>query len=83
LRTQSELESQIQVLLAGTVSEEIVYGDVSTGRQNDLERATEIARSMVMDYGMSRMGELHFARAIVRHFWQVVRTSARNAAIAS
>ena len=56
LMTQSELESRIQVLLAGTVAEEMTFDDVSTGAQNDLERATEIARSMVMDYGMSRLG---------------------------
>ena len=56
LLTQGELESRIQVALAGTLAEEMVFGDVSTGAQNDLERATEIARSMVMDYGMSRLG---------------------------
>ncbi len=60
LLTQSELESRIQVLLAGTVAEEITYGNVSTGAQNDLERATEIARSMVMDYGMSRLGRVTY-----------------------
>ncbi len=60
LLTQSELESRIQVLLAGTVTEEIIYQDISTGAQNDLERATEIARSMVMDYGMSRLGRINF-----------------------
>ena len=60
LMTQSELESRIQVLLAGTAAEEIIFGDVSTGAQNDLERATELARSMIMDYGMSRMGKVNF-----------------------
>ena len=60
LLTQSELESRIQVLLAGTVTEEIIFKDISTGAQNDLERSTEIARSMVMDYGMSRMGRITF-----------------------
>ena len=60
LMTQGELESRIQVLLAGTISEEIIFDDVSTGVQYDLERATEIARSMVMDYGMSRMGRVNF-----------------------
>jgi cell division protease FtsH len=60
LRTQSELESRIQVLLAGTIAEEMVYADVSTGAQNDLERASEIARSMVMDYGMSRLGRVAY-----------------------
>ncbi|MEX0937861.1 MAG: ATP-dependent zinc metalloprotease FtsH [Pirellulales bacterium] len=60
LMTQSELESRIQVLLAGTIAEEMIFDDISTGAQNDLERATEIARSMVMDYGMSRLGRVNF-----------------------
>ena len=60
LMTQSELESRVQVLLAGTVAEEMVFDDVSTGAQNDLERATEIARSMVMDFGMSRLGPVNY-----------------------
>jgi cell division protease FtsH len=60
LMTQAELESRIQVLLAGTIAEEIIYNDVSTGAQNDLERATEIARSMVMEYGMSRLGRVNY-----------------------
>ncbi len=60
LMTQQELESRIQVLLAGTVAEEIIFDDVSTGAQNDLERASAIARSMVMDYGMSRLGRVNY-----------------------
>jgi cell division protease FtsH len=60
LLTQGELESRIQVLLAGTCAEEMVFEDVSTGAQNDLERASAIARSMVMDYGMSRLGRVNF-----------------------
>ncbi len=60
LMTQTELESRIQVLLAGTMAEELVYQDISTGAQNDLERATEIARSMVMEYGMSRLGRVNY-----------------------
>ena len=60
LMTQGELESRIQVLLAGTVAEEMVFEDISSGAQNDLERATEIARSMVMDFGMSRLGRVNY-----------------------
>ena len=60
LRTQSELESRIQVLLAGTVAEEMIFEDISTGASNDLERSTEIARGMVMDYGMSRLGRITY-----------------------
>jgi cell division protease FtsH len=60
LLTQAELESRIQVLLAGTMAEELTFADVSTGASNDLERATEIARSMVMEYGMSRLGRVNY-----------------------
>ena len=60
LLTQSELESRIQVLLAGTLAEEMILADISSGAQNDLQRATEIARAMVMDFGMSRLGRITF-----------------------
>jgi cell division protease FtsH len=60
MMTRSQLESSIQVALAGTLAEELVFDDVGTGASNDLERATEIARSMVMDYGMSRLGRINF-----------------------
>ena len=58
--TQSELESTIQVALGGTVAEEIVFSEFASGAANDLERATEIARSMVMEYGMSRLGRINY-----------------------
>jgi cell division protease FtsH len=60
LMTQSELESRMQVLLAGTLAEEIIFQDISTGAQNDLERASAIARSMVMEFGMSRLGRVNY-----------------------
>jgi cell division protease FtsH len=53
LLTRSELEDRIAVLLGGRVAEEVVYGEISTGAHNDLERATEMARLMVTQYGMS------------------------------
>jgi cell division protease FtsH len=63
LMTKTELESNMKVLLAGTLTEEMIFHDISTGAQNDLERCTEIARSMVMDYGMSRLGRINFRRS--------------------
>jgi cell division protease FtsH len=60
LMTQADLEARIQVLLAGTIAEEMIFSDISTGAQNDLERATEIARGMVMEYGMSRLGRVNY-----------------------
>jgi cell division protease FtsH len=61
LLTRSELEDRIAVLLGGRVAEEVVYGEISTGAHNDLERATEMARLMVMQYGMSeQLGPMTF-----------------------
>lgn len=60
LVTKSELESNLQVLLAGTLAEELIYQDISTGASNDLERATNIARGMVMRYGMSSLGRVNY-----------------------
>ncbi len=57
LMTKDELLDRLAVLLGGRVAEEMVFTDVSTGAQNDLQRATDIARSMVTEYGMSeKMG---------------------------
>jgi cell division protease FtsH len=57
LLTRAELLDRLAVLLGGRVAEELVFGDISTGAQNDLQRATDIARSMVVEYGMSdRLG---------------------------
>ena len=57
LMTRSELLARIYVLLGGRVAEEMIFGDISTGAQNDLQKATEIARTMVTQFGMSeRLG---------------------------
>ncbi|MGM0370485.1 MAG: ATP-dependent zinc metalloprotease FtsH [Bacillota bacterium] len=57
--TKEELEDKITTLLGGRVAEKIFLKDISTGAQNDLERATKIARGMVTDYGMSeKLGPL-------------------------
>jgi cell division protease FtsH len=53
LMTRSELLGRVSILLGGRAAEEMVFGDVSSGAQNDLQRATEIARTMVTQFGMS------------------------------
>src|SRR5262252_9014256 len=53
LMTRSELEDRLAVLLGGRVAEELAFGDISTGAQDDLQKATDIAYSMVTRYGMS------------------------------
>jgi cell division protease FtsH len=55
LMRRTELLNRIATLLGGRAAEEIVFDDISTGAHNDLSRATDIARSMVKEYGMSRL----------------------------
>jgi cell division protease FtsH len=63
LMTEQELLDKICVLLGGRVAEEVAFGDVSTGAQDDLLKATDVARSMVRSYGMSEaLGPLSFER---------------------
>lgn len=53
LMTKTELENKIAVLLGGRIAEELTFGEASTGAQNDLVKATDIAKSMIKSYGMS------------------------------
>jgi len=63
LMTKSELLDRLSVLLGGRVAEELVFSEVSTGAQNDLQRATDIARSMVKEFGMSdKLGLVTFEK---------------------
>ncbi len=55
-QTKQELLEQITGLLGGRVSEELNFGEITTGAHNDFEKATKIARSMVTEYGMSDLG---------------------------
>jgi cell division protease FtsH len=57
LMTRPELLDRIAVLIGGRAAEELVFGEISTGAQNDLQRATDMVRAMVTEYGMSdRLG---------------------------
>src|SRR5450631_23727 len=62
-RTKAELLAQITMALSGRISEEIQFGDVTTGASNDFEKATELARRMVTQYGMSEsLGPIQYGR---------------------
>ena len=61
LNTRSELIDNVTQLLGGRISEEMNFNDITSGAQNDLERATKITRKMVMEYGMSeKLGPITF-----------------------
>lgn len=63
LLTRAQLLDEITSLLGGRAAEKLVYNEATTGANNDLERATEIARAMVCEYGMSeKLGNLTFGR---------------------
>ena len=64
LATQSELHHRICVLLGGIAAEQIIFKETSTGAQNDLQRATDIARRMVTEFGMSqKLGRVYYSES--------------------
>ena len=79
LMTKAELQNKIAVLFGGRVAEEIIYQEVSTGAQDDLRKATDIATSMVKTYGMSeKLGQISFERDRQPLFLQTGQTSGRG-----
>jgi cell division protease FtsH len=79
LSTEEELRDQIAILLGGRTAEELVFDDVSSGAQNDLEKASEIARAMVCQLGMSkRLGPLTYGRRQRLAYLNVEGTEERN-----
>ncbi len=63
LHSKSEFEDKIAGMLGGNVSEQLVFGEMTTGSSNDIEKATNLARAMVTQYGMSeKLGPLTFGR---------------------
>jgi cell division protease FtsH len=60
--SQEYLLGQIAILMGGRIAEETFLGSITTGASNDIERATELARAMVCEYGMSDMGPLTFGK---------------------
>ncbi|MBA2777134.1 MAG: ATP-dependent zinc metalloprotease FtsH [Chloroflexia bacterium] len=61
-KTQAQFRDDIAVFMAGQVSEQLVFEEISTGASNDIERATAIARRMVTEFGMSSLGPLAFGK---------------------
>ena len=79
LMTRSELIDRLAVLLGGRVAEELKFNEISTGAQNDLQRATDIVRSMVTEYGMSdKLGLVSYERPRQPMFMPEGYSSAKN-----
>lgn len=80
LMQRRDLLQQLAVLLGGRTAEEIALGEISTGAQNDLQRATDIARSMVTEWGMSdALGAIHFDGAKRSRFLDIPMGPERGA----
>ena len=63
LQSKTEFEDKIAGLLGGTVAERLIFGDTTTGASNDIEKATDLARRMVTEFGMSdKLGPLSFGK---------------------
>lgn len=62
LKTKSQFLADLATLMGGFVAERLIFKDVTTGASNDLKKATELARSLVMEYGMSRLGPMTFGK---------------------
>jgi cell division protease FtsH len=63
LQSKSEFEDKIAGMLGGTVAERLMFGDITTGASNDIEKATSLARRMVTEFGMSeKLGPLAFGK---------------------
>ncbi|HEY5628900.1 MAG TPA: cell division protein FtsH, partial [Candidatus Limnocylindrales bacterium] len=63
LQSKTEFEDKLAGLLGGNVAERLVFGDITTGASNDIEKATDLARRMVTEFGMSdRLGPLSFGK---------------------
>jgi len=58
--TKTNLLEKIMVMMGGRAAEEVVFGEITTGAANDFDQATQIARAMVVEYGMSRLGPINF-----------------------
>ncbi len=58
--TKTKLLSQIAMMMGGRAAEELVFGEITTGAANDIDKATSVARNMVMEYGMSDLGPINY-----------------------
>ncbi|WP_020160387.1 MULTISPECIES: ATP-dependent zinc metalloprotease FtsH [Methylobacter] len=79
MSTENELKDQLAILMGGRIAEELALGTISTGAQNDLEKASEIARNMICSLGMSKkLGPLTYGKRQQLQFLETEVSESRN-----
>lgn len=78
LLTKQELLNKISALLAGRAAEELVFNEITTGAKDDLDKATDLARKMVCNYGMSSLGHMAMDEEHIKHNYDVLRVEIKN-----
>lgn len=79
-RSASQLRAEIMVAFGGMIAEKMKYGEAETGVSNDLQKASDVARKMVIHFGMSSLGPISFANVVSRGFGDSARISEQMAA---
>ena len=78
MMSQSQLTAQLATLLGGYAAEKVFFQEVTNGASNDLQRATNLARTMVVEYGMSKLGPINFSSSTLPNWWQEDFSSRQN-----
>ncbi|OGD84065.1 hypothetical protein A2572_04055 [Candidatus Collierbacteria bacterium RIFOXYD1_FULL_40_9] len=68
-QTESELKHEMAMMLGGRAAEKIIFNELTAGASNDIERATRIARRMVIDFGMSKLGPVSLSQTVESNAW--------------
>ncbi|NLJ79115.1 MAG: ATP-dependent zinc metalloprotease FtsH [Tissierellia bacterium] len=78
LLTKQELMDKISAFLAGRAAEELIFNEITTGAKDDLDKATDLARKMVCDYGMGSLGHMAMDESYVKHNYDIIRVEIEN-----
>jgi cell division protease FtsH len=73
--TKTRLEEQLATMLGGRAAEELIFSEMTTGAGDDIEKATQLARAMITDYGMSSMGPLNLGEDKGRSYYEMTTLS--------
>ncbi|MBS4536282.1 ATP-dependent zinc metalloprotease FtsH [Clostridium sp. D2Q-14] len=78
LLTEKELYNKIIVLLAGRAAEKVIFNEITTGAENDLKKATELATNIVCNYGMSSLGNMAINENYIRYYITSINNEVSN-----